>query len=102
MRELYYRETDQIDCNLYHHMPWRPRVWEYLGEAQAVDFPPLLSATEIDQWRRRTLDWFSDPQHEPKVRPQHITDERVAAFIQQAVEYVNEWFAAWDVGMSMV
>jgi len=45
-RSLYYRETDQIDFNLYHHVPWRATVWARLAAAQPRDFAPLLTAEE--------------------------------------------------------
>jgi hypothetical protein len=56
-RELYYRETDQLDFDLYHHMPWRPRVWELLALAPARDFAGLLKAAEIG----RSSDRFRSP-----------------------------------------
>jgi hypothetical protein len=74
-RALYYQDTDQIDFNLYHRMPWRPLVWEMLAAAQPVDFADFLTAHEIDQWRDRTLKWFGG--------------------LKQAARAIVECFGAW-------
>lgn len=83
-REWYYRETDQVDFNLYRCAAWRQAVWRMLAEACAPDFSPYLSADEIDGWRQRTLDWFEKLKQEPGILPQFITDEVVADFIQSS------------------
>lgn len=98
-RSLYYRETDQIDCNLYHHMPWQQEVWSRLQHYAAPDFSPLLSSSEIDLWRERTLRWFEDPAHEPHITPQYLTDRLVADFILQAAQYVEKQFCDWQVSV---
>ena len=82
-RALYYGERDQIDFNLYHHAPWRPEVWRKLAAARRPSFPPWLSASEIDQWRSRTLRWF--------------TDALVADFVRAAADHVQDLFAAWGI-----
>jgi hypothetical protein len=96
-RKLYYQETDQIDCNLYHHMPWQPEVWSCLAQADSLDFLPLLSSSEIDLWRKRTLRWFEDPSHEPHVTPNYLTDSLVENFASRAARYVETHFYAWQI-----
>lgn len=96
-RSLYYRETDQVDCNLYHQMPWRPEVWKCLEQTAAPDFPPLLSSLEITQWRDRTLHWFEDPQHEPHIVPRTIRDELVQNFVEDAVQKIEICFNMWQI-----
>jgi hypothetical protein len=97
LRALYYREFDQIDMNLYRNAPWRPEVWRRLALARAHDLPGRLRAEEIDLWRARTLSWFEDPAHDPGIVPIHITEERVQAYITEAVALVREAAATWDV-----
>lgn len=80
-RELYYRETDQVDFNLYRRSPWQPVVWRMLAEAFAPGFSPYLEADEIDRWRERTLNWFEKLKQEPRIVPQIITDKVVGEFI---------------------
>ncbi len=87
-RALYYRETDQLDFNLYHRSPWRPRVWALLGQARPPDFTPLLAAEEIARWRDRTLAWFETPEKEPRITPVYLTDAAIHAFIERATEAV--------------
>lgn len=89
-RELYYRETDQVDFNFYHHAPWRPLVWEQLALAPAVEFVPLLTATEIVRWRDRTLRWFTELKEEPRIEPIYYSDSRVASFVGRAAGVVHE------------
>lgn len=145
---LYYRETDQLDFNLYRRSPWRERVWQalYLAVApdevvapdaatapgaaasDAVAVPDattvpgtaasdavlapdvttapgaaasaaalLVTSDEVDQWRRRTLRWFTELKEEPGIVPGQITDEIVAEFVQEASAFVAERLAAWGV-----
>lgn len=93
-RALYYRETDQLDFNLYHRSPWRPRVWALLGQARPPEFAPLLAAEEIARWRDRTLAWFETPEKEPRITPVHLTDAAVGAFIARATDAVAAALAA--------
>jgi hypothetical protein len=94
-RSLYYLETDQIDFNLYHQMPWRKEVWSKLAATQPKDFDTLLTAEEIRQWRDKTLIWFEELKQEPMIEPVHITDEMVRVFIDQAAEEVLRAFKEW-------
>ncbi|MEO8613311.1 MAG: hypothetical protein ABI690_35800 [Chloroflexota bacterium] len=96
-RKLYYEETDQVDCNLFQHIPWQSKVWAIVAEAHAPDYRPLLSATEIDLWRERTMHWFEDPAHDPHITPRYITDKLVENFIIRAVQYVETHFYAWHI-----
>jgi hypothetical protein len=88
LRTVYYRETDQIDGDLYRSAPWRPAVWEALAAARPADLPGMVSADEVDAWRRRTLAWFDDPAHNPGVAPEYITRAQVGAFIGEATDVV--------------
>lgn len=96
-RVLYYRETDQIDVHLYRQSDWQPQVWTRLAEADCPDFPPLLTAAEIHQWRERTLHWFDDPSHDPQITPQYLTVALVQRFVQDAAEYVAAQFIDWHI-----
>ncbi len=87
-RALYYQETDQLDFNLYHRSPWRPRVWALLGQAPPPEFAPLLAAEEIGRWRDRTLAWFEAPEKEPRITPLYLTDAAIHAFIERATDAV--------------
>ncbi len=98
-RTLYYHETDQVDFNLYHHMAWRPEVWERLKRSTAPDFPPLLSADEIAAWRDRTLSWFEDPHHEPHSLPYYISDEMVQQFITETIRQISQYFHDWSIAI---
>ncbi len=85
-RALYYRETDQVDCNLYRQMPWRQSVWELLATTVARDFDDLLTAQEIQKWLVRDLNWFEKNKEQPRITPIYITDEVAAAFIEHAAD----------------
>ena len=94
-RSLYYRETDQVDFDLYHQMPWRSEVWAKLAAASPEDFASLLTAEEIRQWRDRTLHWYGGLKEEPGIEPTYITGEDVQGFIGQAAEMIVKCFTAW-------
>lgn len=97
LRSLYYRETDQVDFNLYHQSQWRGPVWEALEPAEAPGDVHLVTPSEVDQWRRRTLRWFTELKDEPGIVPREITDEMVAEFVSEASSVVVEQFAKWKV-----
>jgi hypothetical protein len=101
-RTLYYQETDQIDCNLFQQMPWRESVWVDMRQATAPDFQPWLSATEIEGWQIRTLDWYDDPAHEPHITPQYLTNDKVTAFISAAAQHVATQFEKWKLAEGVV
>lgn len=96
-RTLYYQDTDQIDFDLYHQAAWRAEVWDKLAQAEAVDFPPLLTGAEIDGWRDRTLRWFTELKQEPGITPQYITGPMVQDFISAAAEHVGTHLRQWGV-----
>jgi hypothetical protein len=96
-RTLYYQETDQIDFNLYHASSWRPQVWELLEAAVAPAFQPLLNASEIDQWRQRTLNWFDALENEPHFTPLYITDQMVEHFILETADEIADRLTQWQV-----
>lgn len=93
---LYYLETDQIDMDLYRQVPWRTEVWSKLASTQPRDFTTLLTADEISKWRDRTLAWYEDMKHEPKIKPVYITGEEVNDFINQAVKVILATFTGWN------
>ena len=94
IRSLYYRNTDQVDLDLYRQMPWRPQVWHSLKTAVAGDFPPLLTAKEITLWRDRTLGWFELHDHDPQEEPLSITLADTLDFVERAVKEIAGIFAA--------
>jgi len=96
-RRLYYQETDQLDFNLYHHAAWRPDVWDRLAAADAVDFPPLLTASEIGGWCDRTLRWFTELKEEPGIIPEYLTDSLAQDFVAKAAGYVGTHLRQWSV-----
>ena len=96
--KLYYQDADQIDIDLYHNQPWRADVWRQLAQACPVDFAGLLTASEIDQWRDRTFNWFIDYPPKPRTEPFYITDAMVQDFIHQAATEITAQFEAWNVG----
>jgi hypothetical protein len=98
LRALYYSECDKNDIDLYDEQPWRPRVWEWLRVAQAravsVAETTILSASEVDGWRYRVLDWFDAHRDKADYEPQQITREMMQAFIRQATFHVAAQVAA--------
>lgn len=95
LRTLYYRETDQVDIDLFRTVPWREAAWRLLAGAEAQDVPGLLSAGEIDAWRVRTLGWYDAPEHDPGIMPEHITRARVEAYVEEAIRRVRRCAATW-------
>ena len=95
MQALYYKETDQIDFNLYYQMPWRKDVWSLLAVTQPKDFGSLLTSEEIKGWRDRVLKWFDEFKQEPLIEPIHITYEETLDFVNQSAEEITKIFKSW-------
>jgi hypothetical protein len=100
LRSLYYRETDWIDLDLYHRLPWREDVWRKLAAAEPVDFEPLLTAGEIGQWRARTLGWYDDPAHAVPEEPAYMTSGDVEAFAAEAAQTIAGYFRQWRADLA--
>ncbi len=94
-RRLYYLDTDQIDFDLYHEMPWRPWVWQQLSTADPVDLPGFLTADEMGRWRDRTLHWYHETKEEPGIVPRYITRSDVDAFVIAAAERIAAYDDLW-------
>jgi len=84
LRAVYYADLDPLDAWLYQTKSWRPLVWNKLETAEALDLPGLVTAEEIDGWRRRTLAWFDDRAGESIADGRHITRARVEGFVARA------------------
>ena len=95
IRALYYRETDQIDFDLYDQQPWRPQVWGLLAAARPMDLSGLLTAGEIDGWRQRTLHWFGETIQAPGIAPTHYPMADVLAFIDEIAGELAADVGAW-------
>jgi hypothetical protein len=93
-RELYYRETDEVDRLLYEGSPWRPQIWRTLAAARPADLPGLLSADEIGRWRDRTLAWFDTLPAAPEP-PRYLTYACIQAFIAGATAAIAEEVQEW-------
>ena len=94
-RALYYRETDEIDREIFETAPWRDQVWRLLAEAQPADVPGMVSVTEIALWRKRTLGWF-DHLAPAVVPPRYLTTGDVLAFAEHAAVQVLAWLEDWN------
>lgn len=84
LRAVYYADLDPLDAWLYQTKSWRPLVWKKLEAAEACDLPGLVTAEEIDGWRRRTLAWFDDRAGESIADGRHISRARVEGFVARA------------------
>ncbi|AJS58863.1 zinc dependent phospholipase C family protein [Paenibacillus sp. IHBB 10380] len=99
IRTLYYKETDQIDFNLYKHKMWSSEVWELLAESRSFSFGELLTSEEVIQWRDRTFLFFNDPSKEPGIIPEYITDKIVADFVEETIGRLKLQFEEWECGL---
>lgn len=93
---LYYKETDQVDFNLYNQKVWRLELWELLKDVRSYDFSDLLTSKEILLWRDRTFSFFADPLKEPKIVPEYFTDDVVGTFVNRASKQMDVIFKEWD------
>ncbi|MCC2686360.1 MAG: hypothetical protein K0R75_3259 [Paenibacillaceae bacterium] len=92
----YYRDTDQIDFNLYREKSWKDDVWAGLVQARQVAFEPYLTADEIHFWRYRVVHWFDLLSKEPGIEPVYITERVAEAFVADSAAKVKALQAEWE------
>ena len=95
--EIYYNDTLIVDFRLFHDHPLTPFLMDMLRRGSAPAAHPLLSAHEIDAWRRDTLAFYDRPcdRHAP-VR--FVTYEYVQRFLADCNGYLNN---VWERMLSM-
>ena len=95
--EIYYNDTLIVDFRLFHDHPLTPFLMDMLRRGSAPAGYPLLSAREIDAWRRDTLAFYDRPcdRHAP-VR--FVTYEYVQRFLVDCNGYLNN---VWERMLSM-
>lgn len=98
LRTLYYKETDQVDFNIYKQEVWRKEVWDSLNHARSFNFGDLLTSEEIMQWRDRTFVFFNDDSKEPGIVPEYITNKLVDDFVQETVPRLEVIISGWECG----
>ncbi|WP_434752205.1 zinc dependent phospholipase C family protein [Paenibacillus amylolyticus] len=94
LSRLYYRETDQIDFNLYRTASWSHEIWSLLNESSSYEMADRLTADEIIRWRDHTFSFFQG--EEPGLIPCYITEEVVQAFVQKTVPRLIDLLAEWE------
>jgi hypothetical protein len=94
----YYRDTDQIDFNLYRGKSWKDGVWPGLVQVRQLAFEPFLTADEINYWRYRVVHWFDLLSEEPFIEPIYITEQVAEAFVADSAAKVKTLLAEWERG----
>lgn len=87
--QIYYNDTFTSDYRMYHESPHTPFFVEMLKTAQAPAKHPLLTAEEIDAWRKWTLRFYYEkkPSGDP-VR--YITSGYVERFLKTIPDVFTE------------
>lgn len=87
----YYNDCDAADLGIYNTAPWTPEVFAALGEARGEAADDLLTADEVERWRVRTVEWFTqDFSHLMPVK--YITQSEIDSYIEYAVKKCLEYF----------
>ncbi|MGF6355914.1 hypothetical protein ABIE27_003829 [Paenibacillus sp. 4624] len=94
LARLYYKETDQIDFNLYRTMNWSEEVWSALNNSSGYEMTDRLTVDEILRWRERTYSFLQGKA--PGIIPYYITEEVVQAFVQKTVPRLIDLLAEWE------
>lgn len=50
--QLYYRETDQINLDLFNKEPWSSSILSDLEASPGYNIPNLVSKDEVENWAR--------------------------------------------------
>jgi hypothetical protein len=85
-QRAYYSDTDGIDQELFETCDWRPEIWRQLSAAGVADFLDLLSAEEIDAWKRRTLRWYDGGESRYENPARYINKADALGFIEACPE----------------
>lgn len=90
-KTAYYNDTDQLDFELYKSFDWRPRVWELLEKSTSRDVDDILSAEEVDAWKKRTLHWYDSGASQHKNPIKYISVEDLLEFAKTASKDIRSF-----------
>lgn len=79
----YYNDTDCIDTELYKTLTYRQHICELLETAEPLAFDNLLTANEINKWKKRTLSWYDENNRQYKPI-KYITMDDINEFIAKS------------------
>lgn len=99
----YYRESHQIDYELYQYKPWRPYIWNQIKLASSFKVPSLhkeedalLTTNEIHLWRIRTIYLYDANTAELDLNPTYITHRMVDRFVRSMSVRLRILFNNWE------
>lgn len=92
---LYYNDADQVDYILYERLPYREYMFDMLKQSITIEVNGLLTNSEIEAWKQRTLHWFEN-ESQWKNPIQHLTYEVVSHFIDTVSVKLDEAFNQYE------
>ena len=88
--EAFYNDLNGLSYALYKESQWRTDTESALANSTGIDVPGLVTADEVNEWKRRSLIWFVGAEDGIKYPPKYITLSDVRTFISESVDQISK------------
>lgn len=89
--ETHHREQGRLSYRFYCEDAWVKELFLLLRQAEPTDFPPFVSAKEINSVRNGVVDWYENGEHIPTdTTTVFLNKEMLAAFMEEASDFCKK------------
>jgi hypothetical protein len=96
IKRIYNLEVCQLDFDLYKKEEWAGRIFTLFAASKVFSIEPWLTANEINQYRKKTINWLSDAANEPRITLKYITEDVVREFIKTTTVELSFLIKEWE------
>ena len=86
--KIYYYEMDKSSYDLLINEKWKPEVFKLLSDADAPKAFPAVTAEEINEWCRRTLNWYDAFGRTHVESARYILPKDIRSFLKDSKKYI--------------
>ncbi|GGG61139.1 hypothetical protein [Paenibacillus radicis (ex Gao et al. 2016)] len=99
-KRVYYKEVSQLEFILLRNETWGASALERLRQASGYGIEPLVTQTEVEQYRDDKLQWFADQHNEPGIELVFFTEAKVKPFASQTAAELRQFYKEWGMDSS--
>ncbi|MFF2091380.1 hypothetical protein [Paenibacillus sp. NPDC058174] len=96
-KRFYYKEVSQLEFILLRNEAWGAGALGRLRQASGFGIEPLVTKTEVEQYRDDKLQWFAEEHNEPGIEPLFFTEARVKPFASQTAAELRLLYKDWGI-----
>jgi hypothetical protein len=88
LRTVYYSEAEQFEFDLYEEFELKKDVWGYLTDCPKIGISGMISADEINNWRKGVMHLFDNKENRHKPIKYFLYEDLIK-FIENAAETLS-------------